>query len=250
VTAPAGETTALAPSVDVRPATGATTAVALVLAGGKASSYAPSETGHLAVARMRPFAALLHRRGRRRGLAVWLVRYRYRGWNGADRSPVADTRWALDEVRRRHGDVPVALVGHSMGGRTAFAVGDDPSVRGICALAPWVEDGDPADQLAAATVLIAHGNLDVVTSPRASRRYADRIIAAGGTAGYLVVTGDMHAMVFRWRRWNRITVGFTFGVLGLAPMPRWLDRLLQRGPTEVGRLAAGDQPGNDSGEHG
>jgi alpha-beta hydrolase superfamily lysophospholipase len=224
VTAPVGEPAARAPSVDVRPASGTTTAVAVVLAGGRAHSFAPSESGHLALLRMRPFAALLHRRGSRHGLAVWTVRYRYRGWNGDERSPVADTRWALDEVRRRHGDVPVVLVGHSMGGRTAFAAGGDASVRGICALAPWTEEGDPVQPLAGKTVLIAHGNLDVVTSPRASRRYAERLRAAGARVGYVVVTGDLHAMVFRWRRWHRLATGFSLGVLGFAPMPRRIER--------------------------
>jgi pimeloyl-ACP methyl ester carboxylesterase len=229
VTAPTSEPTALAPSVEVRPAYGETTAVVLVLAGGKAHSFAPSESAHLTVMRMRPFAQLLHRRGRAHGLAVWLVRYRYRGWNGEQRSPVVDTRWALDEVRRRHGDVPVVLVGHSMGGRTAFAVGDDPSVRGVCALAPWTESADPVDQLAASTVLIAHGSLDIVTSPGASRRYAERIAAAGGRAGYVVVLGDLHAMLFRWRRWHRIATGFSLGILGIAPMPRRIEKALEAG---------------------
>ncbi len=36
------------------------------------------------------------------------------------RSPVADTLWALDQLTERFPDVPVALVGHSMGGRAAM----------------------------------------------------------------------------------------------------------------------------------
>ncbi len=67
--------------------------------------------------------------------AVWLLRYRHRGWNGGA-GPVADARWALDEVRRELG-VPVVLLGHSMGGRTAIQVADDPSVVGVVGLAPW-----------------------------------------------------------------------------------------------------------------
>jgi len=228
------------PSVVIRPADGATAAVVLVLPGGRARSYAPSESRHLTVLRMRPFAAMLHRRGRRHGLEVRQLRYRYRGWNDPERSPVADVRWALEQVRAAHGDVPVALVGHSMGGRTAFAVGGDPGVRGVCALAPWVVDNDPINQLAGTPVLIAHGTLDRVTSPRASRQRAAQLAAIGATVGYLPVRGDVHAMVFRWRLWNRVTVGFTLGVLDIAPMPPWIGRLLQCGATEAGRLAAGD----------
>jgi predicted esterase len=218
-----------AASVDVLEADGQTTAVALVLHGGKAKSFAPSDPGQLAAVRMRPFASMLHRRGRRRGLAVWSVRYRYRGWNGDQRSPVADVQWALDEVRRRHGAVPVVLVGHSMGGRTAFAAGGDSSVRGVCALAPWTEPNDPVAQLAGRTILIAHGNLDTVTSPRGSRAYAQRASQVATRVGYIVVGGDMHAMLFRWRRWHRLATGFTLGVLGIDPMPKSIEQALARG---------------------
>jgi predicted esterase len=216
------------PSVDVLAPIGETTAVVIVLHGGKPNSFAASDPGQLAARRMRPFASMLHRRGRAHGVAVWTLRYRYRGWNGEQRSPVADAQWALDEVRRRHGDVAVALLGHSMGARVALAVGGDASVRGICALAPWTESGDAVQQLGGTTVLILHGSLDKVTSPTASRLFADRAAAAGARVSYIVVRGDMHAMLFRWRRWHRLATGFSLGVLGVAPMPRELGQ--GRGP--------------------
>jgi predicted esterase len=218
VTAPLEEHSGLTASVEVLDADGETTAVAIVLPGGKAKSFEPGDPRKLSAVRMRPFATLLHRRGRAHGLAVWTLRYRYRGWNGDERSPVLDAQWALDEVRRRHGDVPVALVGHSMGGRTALAVGGDPSVRGVCALAPWTERTDPVDQLAGATVLIAHGNRDMMTSPKGSREYATRAARVASRVGYIVVKGDMHAMLVRWRLWHRIATEFSLGVLGIAPM--------------------------------
>jgi dienelactone hydrolase len=178
---------------------------------------------------MRPFASSLRRAGRSRGLAVWTVQYRYRGWNGADRSPVVDTQWALDEVRRRHGDVPVVLVGHSMGGRTALQAAGDVSVRGVCALAPWVERGDPVEQTAGRALLVAHGTWDTVTSASASRRYAEQAAAVTSPVGRLVVEGDLHAMVFRWRRWHRIATGFALGTLQLAPMPHRIERAFAAG---------------------
>ncbi len=92
-----------------------------------------------------PFARALHRELGPQGVAVWSVRYRYRGWNGSAASPVADARAALDGVRRTHGQVPVVLLGHSMGARTALRVADDPLVRGVTALAPWLPDGEPVD---------------------------------------------------------------------------------------------------------
>ena len=81
------------------------------------------------------------------GVAVWLLCYRYRGWNRPDLDPVADARWALAEIRRAHPGVPVALVGHSMGGRVALRVADEPGVVAVCALAPWTTAKDHVDQL-------------------------------------------------------------------------------------------------------
>jgi dienelactone hydrolase len=205
------------PTVSVHPAKGATRGVVLVLPGGKADSFAPTDSRQLAALRMRPFARSLHRGGRTNGLAVWLVRYRYRGWNGAEMSPVADATWALDEVRRRHGDVPVVLVGHSMGGRTALRVAGDVAVRGVAALAPWLTDSEPVDQLAGRDLLIAHGDLDAVTSPRASKRYADRARAVARRVDYVAVHGDIHAMLVRWPSWHRITTRFALEALGHRP---------------------------------
>ena len=110
------------PFVEVHAARGDTRAVVLVLHGGKADSFEPSEELHWSSRRVNPFVSAIHRQGRDHGVAVWKVRYRYRGWNGAHMSPTHDAQWALDEARRRHGDVPVVLLGHSKGGRTATHV--------------------------------------------------------------------------------------------------------------------------------
>jgi dienelactone hydrolase len=223
--APASTLTA---SVDVKPAAGDTSAVVLVLAGGKANSLDLANPGQLTAVRMRPFAAVLHRRGARHGVAVWMVRYRYRGWNDEQRSPVVDAEWALAEVRRRHGDVPVVLVGHSMGGRAALMVAGDASVRGVCALAPWTVRSDPVAQLVGKSVLVVHGNRDMVTSPRASRSFARHAQQAGARVGYIGLTGEMHAMVFRWRTWHRLAAGFAMGVLGVAATPRAVESAFNR----------------------
>ena len=197
-----------APGLTVRPAAGTTRAVALVLPGGQASSVRPTSPRQLAAWRMRPFAAGIHRAGRDAGVAVWLVRYRYRGWNGQQASPLADISWALDEARRRHGDVPVVLLGHSMGGRAALRMGGDQSVRAVLAFAPWLPDGEPTGQLAGRRVLIAHGSLDQVTSPRASRAFADDAAAAGAEVTWVEVRGDTHAMLLRYRTWQRLAIRF------------------------------------------
>ena len=202
------------PTFTVHPAAGATRAIAVVLPGGRADSFEPSESRHLSAVRMRPIARSLHRAGRGIGLSVWLVRYRYRGWNGGEMSPVSDALWALRAVRARHDGAPVVLVGHSMGARTALRVAGEPNVRGVAALAPWLPDGEPVEQLADRQVLIAHGNLDRVTSPRASQRYADRARSVAAEVDYVTVRGDGHALVLRARTWSRLTTRFTLRAFG------------------------------------
>jgi pimeloyl-ACP methyl ester carboxylesterase len=193
----------------VRAATGQTRAVVLVLPGGAETSTAPTSPRQLPARRMYPFAAGVQRAGAGLGLAAWTLQYRYRGWNGAQASPLPDIGWALDRVREQHGEVPVVLLGHSMGGRAALRMAGDPSVRAVVAFAPWLPDGEPSGQLAGRRLLIAHGSLDRVTSPRASRRYGDRARAVTDDVTYRLVRGDTHAMLIRFRTWQRLAVEFT-----------------------------------------
>src|SRR5690348_5247564 len=104
-----------APRLRIRPAEGATAAVALVLHGGKARSMRPASRRQLSAVRMTPFARALERAGSPSGLAVWSLQYRDRGWNDKG-SQVADVLWALGEAEREHPGVPVFMVGHSLGG--------------------------------------------------------------------------------------------------------------------------------------
>lgn len=194
-------------------AAGPTRAVVLVLHGGQERSREPTTARQLAVLRMVPIARGVHRRVRRSGGAVWLLRNTVRGWNEPDASPLADARWALARVRAEHGDVPVVLVGHSMGGRTALRLLGEPSVVGAVALAPWLPERDPVAQANGKAVLIAHGNADVVTSPSLSRLWAERARRAGAEVTYEVVCGDIHAMLLRWRRWQALTERFVLRCL-------------------------------------
>lgn len=206
-------TTRTGPRLTVRAAAGTTRAVVLVLHGGQSDSVAPTSPAQLAAARMVPFARGLQRAGRGHGLAVWTLHYSYRGWNGAQASPLADVGWALAEVRHRDGDVPVLLLGHSMGGRAALRAAGDPSVRAVLALAPWLPDGEPVRQLAGRRVLIAHGSRDRVTSPRGSRAYTERAAAVTPQVSWLSVRGDTHAMLVRFRTWQRLAIRFTLSCL-------------------------------------
>lgn len=203
------------PALQVRYAAEHPRALVLVLHGGAADGHGRAHRGRPAYLRMLPFL-----RKPPADTAVWVLRYRYRGWNGGAADPVRDLAWALDEAARCHPGLPVILVGHSMGGRTALWGAGAPQVTAVCALAPWIEPGDPVAQLAGRTVLIAHGDRDRITDPHASRRYADAAAQAGALVTYHQVTGDGHGMLRRARHWHDLVRAFVTAQLPRAARPR------------------------------
>ncbi|GHG66333.1 alpha/beta hydrolase [Streptomyces griseocarneus] len=152
--------------------------VALLLPGGSPAGLRRPPLRTLVA--QRPLVQRLTRAGEAQGLVVHLVRYRHRGWNGSAAHPVADARWAADEVTRRYGDVPVCLIGTGMGARAALRAAGHPAVTTVLAIAPWlpepeaVLDPDPVRQLAGRRVLIVHGTNDERTDPDLSYRLAER----------------------------------------------------------------------------
>jgi alpha-beta hydrolase superfamily lysophospholipase len=164
---------------------------------------------------MVPFARALHRSGRGHGVAVWQLQYAVRGWNGDLMSPVPDTRQALQEMRERQGDIPVVLVGHSMGGRVAAAVLDDPSVVAMVGLAPWLPTDEPVVGAVGKHVLVAHGSLDMTTSPAKALAWSERAREAGATVTFARVAGGGHALLRRARLWTDLTTGFALGQVGV-----------------------------------
>ncbi|GAB2464225.1 alpha/beta hydrolase [Jatrophihabitans fulvus] len=188
-------------------------AVALVLHGGRSQSTAATTARQLAVLRMRPFATALTRAGRRHGLVVARLRFQVRGWNGAQRSPVPDAEWALDRLAERFPGLPVGLVGHSMGGRTALFAGGHEAVRSVVGLAPWIEPGDPSRQLAGRRVLLVHGDRDRMTSAPASERLAHQLEGVAASVAFVSVANEGHPMLRRARLWHELAAGFTLGAL-------------------------------------
>ncbi|WP_312872837.1 alpha/beta hydrolase [Kibdelosporangium persicum] len=180
-------------------------AVVLVLHGGREVGEGPVPALGLAYLRMVPFA---HDLARQRDLAVFLLRYRVRGWNAPRLDPVQDARRALEEIRRRHPGVPIVLLGHSMGGRVAFHVADDPAVTAVCALAPWCTPTDPVGQLAGRSVFIAHAKQDRVTDPRASLDYARRAEQVTERVDLRWVDGETHALLRKPRIWHDLVRRF------------------------------------------
>ncbi|SEB28635.1 Alpha/beta hydrolase family protein [Nocardioides exalbidus] len=148
------------------------------------------------------------------GVGVWMLRYRERGWNGGtDRTD--DARWALDQVRATHGDVPVALLGHSMGARVAVHVADDPSVVGVVGLAPWWSAEDPVDTLAGRTLKAAHGRRDRITSFKETTRYVERARAVADSVELRDMGALGHYMLSGSTRWHDVATRSTLEVLGV-----------------------------------
>lgn len=145
--------------------------------------------------------------------AVWLLRYRRRGWNGGH-GPVEDARWALARVREAVGDVPIVLLGHSMGARTAVHVADDPQVRGVVALAPWFPADEPVAALAGRTLVAAHGRRDHITSPKATRSFVGRARDIGADASYVDMGRVGHYMLRRVSAWNELAAAEAVTLLG------------------------------------
>jgi alpha/beta superfamily hydrolase len=208
------------PAIRVWPSTEKTEAVVLVLHGGREHGQGVVHPLRLAYLRMVPIAKAIARRTAGRGVATWLLRNRVQGWNAPELAPVADAKWALEQIRERHPGVPVVLVGHSMGARVALRVAHDPAVTAVCALAPWTPPGEPVDQLAGRLVLIAHGDKDRMTDPRASLAYAQRAKAVTDQVIRYDVRGEGHAMLRRADAWERLVNRFVLGALELEPFEK------------------------------
>ncbi len=173
--------------------------VALLLPeGGPSGTRRPSPLSTLAA---RPLAARLARAGRTEGLVAHVVHYRCRGWNGPSAHPAADASWALEEVVRRYGDVPVCLAGTGMGARAALHAAGHPAVNSVLALAPWIPDlgpegadSVPVKQLAGRQVLLVHGTNDERTDPDLSYRYAERAKKINRDVCRFEVHSDGHSL--------------------------------------------------------
>ncbi|MER5946730.1 alpha/beta fold hydrolase [Streptomyces sp. NPDC001904] len=189
-------------------------AAVLFLHGGRADSLATSRPWHAAALRMRPFEGAVAAALPDDDVLLARVRYRVRGWNGGAADPLHDAEEALADLARSVGEVPVVLVGHSMGGRAALRVAGTPSVSGVLALAPWCPDGEPVAQLRGRDLVVLHGDRDRVTDPVASRSFVERAGAAGARAEFRNVPGGDHAMLRRAGFWHR-TAGSV--VAGLVP---------------------------------
>ncbi|MDQ0681529.1 pimeloyl-ACP methyl ester carboxylesterase [Streptomyces achromogenes] len=209
-------------------------AAVLMLHGGREHSRTTSKAWHPAALRMRPVLRAAVASTDRRDVLFGEVRYRFQGWN-ATADPVDDAARALDELRRLAGEVPVILVGHSMGGRAALRAAADPAVHGVLALAPWCPPGEPVDHLAGTRIVVLHGDRDRVTDPGASAEYVRRARQADAQAGLVLVRGGDHAMLRRGADWHRATTAVVAQLLRARSAPGSLEGL-------AGRACAAENP--------
>jgi alpha-beta hydrolase superfamily lysophospholipase len=168
--------------------------VVLVLHGGGSRgapvAVSPSQ---LSVLRMIPVARAVARAGHGR-LAVLRLLNSFRGW-APDHTPIHDVDWALGEIGERYGaDMPVCLVGHSLGGRAALGSAGRSAVHGVVALAPWVYPDDGDEDVRGTPIVIIHGDGDRIAAPERSRRVA-KGLARHTAVTYITVKGGKHAML-------------------------------------------------------
>ncbi|MFD9367902.1 alpha/beta fold hydrolase [Streptomyces sp. NPDC060020] len=177
----------------------------VLLHGGRADDLQPPPLLNLPAWRMRLVSAALTRALSGQPVLVAELRYRHRGWNGARADAAQDAIAALDRLRDHHGDIPVILIGHSMGGRAALRAAGHPSVRAVVALAPWCPPGEPVDHLTGREVYVLHDEKDRVTSARQSWDFVRRARAVGASAVGIPMPGGGHAMLRRSGLWHRCT---------------------------------------------
>ncbi len=146
------------------------------------------------------------------GTSTWLLRYRERGWNGG-RGAVDDVRWALTQVRRELGELPVVLLGHSMGGRAAVHAAGHSQVVGVVGLAPWLPAGESVVALTGKHLRTAHGRADHITSARQTAAYVDRASRVATSAESIDMGRVGHYMFRRVAAWNEVAASQSLAVL-------------------------------------
>ncbi|POX36606.1 alpha/beta hydrolase [Streptomyces sp. Ru73] len=191
-------------------------AVALLLPEGCEESTA--RTSPVATLAARSLATGLARAGRGNGLTTHVLHFRCRGWNGEAAHPAEDAEWAVSEVVRRYGDVPVCLVGTGTGARAALLAAGHPAVNSVLGIAPWLPAGrsaapDPVKQLVGRRVLLVHGTNDERVDPDLSYRYAERAKKINRDTCRFEVHSDGHGLHQHRSELRSLATDFVLGSL-------------------------------------
>jgi pimeloyl-ACP methyl ester carboxylesterase len=204
--------------------------IAIVLHGGAArSSPMRVSPTQLSVLRMVPIAGRIARAAKGE-LAVLRLLNSTRGWD-AHHTPVDDVRWALAQVADRFGaDLPVGLVGHSLGGRAALLAAAEEPVLSAVALNPWVYPNEGRLDLTGRRVLLVHGDEDRVARSVNSAAVARDLARTAKQVGYVTVEGGKHAMLRRHTVFDGLAADFTAATL-----------LGRRAEGVIARILAGEE---------
>jgi hypothetical protein len=183
---------------------------------------APAGTGRrspLSAAAVLPLARRLARAGAADDLAVHVLHYRCRGWNGEAAHPAADAEWAVRELVKRYGDVPVVLLGSGMGARAAVRAAGHEAVSAVLGLAPWLPEPDDAAHeedvrpLAGRQVLFVHGTDDSRCDPETSFRLAARAKKVNTAVCRFEVHTDGHLLHHHRSEVAALAQDFVMGVV-------------------------------------
>ncbi len=200
------------------------TTIVVVLHGGSDQSMARVTRLNTSWLRMWDFARAITKQMSSPDVAVVLVRNTVEGWNGGvGSSALTDARWALDMLAERHPNAGVVLVGHSLGGRVACALADQPSVRGVVVVAPWLPgttDASGASVLepmlfdGSTPLAVAHGTADLWCAPAQSLTFCTRAVAAGVPTIRAEMPGAGHFLLHRLRQWRRFIALAVAAIVG------------------------------------
>ncbi len=178
-------------------------AIVVTLHGGPERGFRRTAPWSAPYLRMIPFGRRVRELSDER-IAIVHLRHTQTGWNGGERTTVGQARMLLAELARREPTLPVGLLGHSLGGRTALAAAGYAHVTTVAALAPWVTPHDDVAHLIDRDVLIVQGDRDRMCPKPETDAFVERLREAGGHPRYEVLEGSGHSMYRRAGEWHDI----------------------------------------------
>ncbi|GAB49951.1 dienelactone hydrolase family protein [Mobilicoccus pelagius] len=176
-------------------------AVVVTLHGGPERGFRRTAAWNAAYLRLLPFGRRIRELSGDR-IAIVHVRHTQTGWNGGEQTTLGQARILLADLARREPELPVGLLGHSLGGRTALAAAGHSQVTSVAALAPWVTPHDAVDHLVGRDVLVVQGNRDLICPKHKTDAFVDRLRDAGGDVDYEILAGCGHGMYRRASQWH------------------------------------------------